>query len=502
MAGMAFLTDGRIQKNLQIRGHRKDYLDTGRMFGTQLSYLRWGPHLTDASSKQRYYDSGAIISDLAPGAAPVRRKEGNVIVQCDATSTGVFPYLQANGTIRREARRPTEVFKPASMKSLAGVPFVVGHNYDGINPATIDRVTAGTAGAEVEALQSKETKAGVLRTTVNIFRQDSIARMDSGEVEVSTGYTAKFVAEPGSLNGEQYDGYQDEIEYFEIAQVKDGRLNYGLERPAVRLLTDSADAAVQMKPRQQEKSPMADKTGMSIDLEWPGQPGRRFRRDSIDPEEGQLLIELVKAAQGVEPDGDDAAIVAGPKGDADVPAEGGAVTIEMFKKLEAELAMCKETIAKMSPKADADKPPAEEPKMDADGKPFPPKEDAEKKADAISQEARALANLIALGNGHTPGYKGLPDETRKRLDSMTGDQIRRAVLADIRVDMATKAATEKASRLDSMTAAEVKTLLDGELTRPQQAQRQMHQTRTDGGGQPNTNPADRYTAHQAKLAAK
>lgn len=451
------------------------------------------------STPQRYYDQGLLILDIAPAPKPIRREMGNVLVKCDATSTGVFPYLMKDGKIRREARRPQEVFSKKSMQSLAGVPFVIGHNYDGISPQTIERVTAGTAGENVEALQSSESGQGVLRTTVNIFDQAAIARMDAGEVEVSCGYSARFIPEPGTLNGEQYDGYQDEITYFEIAQVKDGRMNYGLDRPAVRLLTDSADAAVQItKPRPQERPTMPQK--VKLQFSPPGKRGKILTFDEVDPELADLVLGMVSAMQGKEPDGDEAA--PGHMADADpaAPGDPGEVTLEMFKKLEAELAQVKEMMAKGG-KADMDAPMAPgEAKDKADADAPPPGGDPEKKADAIERGARELANLIALGNGHKSGYKGLPEDARKRLDGMKPEEIRRAVLADVRPDLATVNKGDKSSRLDSMTPAQIQTVLEAELSRPTTTPRGASSgssVRTDGA-QVTGNPADRYAArHKA-----
>ena len=43
------------------------------------------------------------------------------------TRTGVFDYMLADGTLRRELRRPEDVFHPESIASLQMVPVTLGH---------------------------------------------------------------------------------------------------------------------------------------------------------------------------------------------------------------------------------------------------------------------------------------------------------------------------------------------------------------------------------------
>src|SRR5678816_252445 len=69
---------------------------------------------------------------------------GGVRVPARVTRTGVFPYMRADGSIQREYRPASEVFKADSLASLADAAVTVEHPTEGVvTPETFRQLAAG-----------------------------------------------------------------------------------------------------------------------------------------------------------------------------------------------------------------------------------------------------------------------------------------------------------------------------------------------------------------------
>lgn len=147
--------------------------------------------------------------------------QGYLRAHAYATRTGVFPYRMADGSIKKEYRSAAEVFKPESMKTLAGIAMTNLHPKEALlNPENTKKHMIGFTGDNVEVCDGK-----FLSTTVTVTDKDGIDAIKSGQQELSCGYSCDLVPEPGiSPDGEPYDFVQRNIVYNHLASVPKGRM--------------------------------------------------------------------------------------------------------------------------------------------------------------------------------------------------------------------------------------------------------------------------------------
>ncbi len=151
------------------------------------------------------------------------------------TRIGIFPYLMADGTIRKELRSADEVFKEDSLDSLRLVPVTRGHpppRKSGQQVAA-DNAREHARGAVGDQVTHDET---YVSATVGVFDAELIAAIESGEAELSCGYRCDMDMTPGEWNGEKYDAKQVNIRYNHLAVVPRGRAGHD-----VALKIDSAE---------------------------------------------------------------------------------------------------------------------------------------------------------------------------------------------------------------------------------------------------------------------
>jgi len=151
---------------------------------------------------------------------PERTPEGFLKVPATVTRAGIFEYRNPDGSMRRELRRPEQVFRADSMASLQGKPFVDGHPYaygGVVTPHNSRRLirgfTAGTAYKE----------GNTLNVDFIITDEEAIQAAEAGKVALSAGYRCKFTGVPGEWEGQRYDDEQVDINYNHVALVKKGR---------------------------------------------------------------------------------------------------------------------------------------------------------------------------------------------------------------------------------------------------------------------------------------
>lgn len=149
------------------------------------------------------------------------------------TRTGVFSYVQPDGTTRRELRHPDHVFAAESLDSLRMIP--VTHKHPGDLDATKAREFARGAVGDTITHDADSVLA-----PVGIFDADLIKAIEAGESELSCGYHCDFDPTPGEWNGQAYDGLQTAIRYNHLAVVSRGRAGHTV---ALKL-----DSAPEVKP--------------------------------------------------------------------------------------------------------------------------------------------------------------------------------------------------------------------------------------------------------------
>lgn len=164
------------------------------------------------------------------------------------TKPGVYPYLLGDGTIRKEAKLPDEIFNPAFLKSLDGIPITDGHPYEHgglVNSDNYNQLMKGI-------ITNPRIEDGFVVADETLFDPVLIASVKAGEKrEVSLGLKAKQVAQTGKYSGSVYDSIQTEMKANHMAHVVRGRvenarivldgIEYGIQQGEISM----ADIATQ-----------------------------------------------------------------------------------------------------------------------------------------------------------------------------------------------------------------------------------------------------------------
>ena len=139
------------------------------------------------------------------------------------TRTGIFPYHLEDGTIRRELRRPEDVFDPDSLASYEGKPVIITHDARSVDTDNVRREEVGCI--LTPGQQDGET------VRAKIVLHDPTAVKASGLRELSLGYYQDLIMQPGEWEGQPYDAIQTNIRVNHLALVavaragEDARLN-------------------------------------------------------------------------------------------------------------------------------------------------------------------------------------------------------------------------------------------------------------------------------------
>ncbi len=158
--------------------------------------------------------------DLGTLRPAERLPDGRVRVEAHITRAGIFTYLNADGSLRRELRDPSEVFNSDSLASFAQLPVTNLHPNSGA--VTADNARQHMVGANDSSVTRDDDH---VRTMLMVADGATIKEMDSGaKVQVSCGYTCDYDPTPGEhpVFG-KYDGKQSKIRGNHIALVPHAR---------------------------------------------------------------------------------------------------------------------------------------------------------------------------------------------------------------------------------------------------------------------------------------
>lgn len=134
------------------------------------------------------------------------------------TRVGVFTYRNADGSTRRELRHPDEVFKAASLASLALAPITLGHPTEAVTSSNARKYAIGAVGDQVRS------DGRFVTAPFAIHDDAAIGSIESGRTrELSCGYNCDLDWTPGAFEGEQYDAVQRDIVYNHLAVLAQGR---------------------------------------------------------------------------------------------------------------------------------------------------------------------------------------------------------------------------------------------------------------------------------------
>lgn len=141
--------------------------------------------------------------------------EGYLRADAIVTRTGVFNYINADGTIRKELRHPNDVFNKESMDSMRMRPVTNGHPAQKlVNAKNYKKLSVGYTG------ESVNTDGQYVMTSILVTDENAINDIkNNNKRELSLGYTVNLIKEDGVYNGETYTHRQTNIKYNHLAIV-------------------------------------------------------------------------------------------------------------------------------------------------------------------------------------------------------------------------------------------------------------------------------------------
>lgn len=168
--------------------------------------------------------------DIGTLNPPRELPDGRIVFDGLLTRTGVFQYVNPDGSVRREFRPPSEVFDADSLASFALTSVTNDHPSEMVTPDNASAVTVGMVGENIRKLDNH------VAAPLVIFDAATIADIKAGKVELSCGYNAEVFDEAGvTEDGEHYDSIQKNIRGNHVAIVDVARAG-----PDARLRLDSA----------------------------------------------------------------------------------------------------------------------------------------------------------------------------------------------------------------------------------------------------------------------
>lgn len=187
--------------------------------------------------------------------------EGFLTGDAIVTRTGVFQYVNNDGTIRHELRHPDDVFNADSLASLKLKPVTDNHPPELVNSDNANVYAIGSTG---ESVTIDENSVAI---KFSVHRKDAIKKVANGKRELSLGYKLDLIEESGVWDGVPYTHRQKNIRYNHLAIVDQAR--------AGRMARINMDGfAVQLHHDEEDKS-MTDKEMQTVNLD-----GLTYRADA------------------------------------------------------------------------------------------------------------------------------------------------------------------------------------------------------------------------------
>lgn len=146
-----------------------------------------------------------------------KTKDGFLKGEAIITRTGVFEYLNLDGSIRKELRHPDDVFTTESLDTLKGIPITIEHPHNFVNVNNADQFLVGLTGDNIKIDNN------YIISPVTITHKDGITAINKGKKSLSLGYTTQTIEEKGVYDGVEYTHRQTNIKYNHLSIVDQGR---------------------------------------------------------------------------------------------------------------------------------------------------------------------------------------------------------------------------------------------------------------------------------------
>lgn len=219
-------------------------------------------------------------------------EEGYLKGEAVVTRTGVFKYINKDGTERYELRHPDDVFDQKSLDTLKLIPITNNHPTSCVNSDTASNVMVGMTGETVQVFEDK------ILSTLTVTDKKTIDVVRSGRQELSLGYKLNRVPEEGVYDGQKYTHRQTDIRYNHLALVDTARAGR-----SARINFDSVDdtemwvADVLMESEKPTKQINSDKTEKAIITSENEMENSKELIRKLEDENAQLKAEIQSLKQ-------------------------------------------------------------------------------------------------------------------------------------------------------------------------------------------------------------
>jgi hypothetical protein len=189
----------------------------------------------------------------------VKTPEGYLTATAKVARTGVFPYRNADGSVRYELRHPDDVFKKPAMDSMKQIPITLEHPRQMLTAANAKELSVGHVGDRVEA------DAPFVIADLIITDAEAIRAIEAGKQELSCGYFLDLVEDSGIYEGHAYTHRQTNIRENHLAITDMARLG-----PELRIDSDvpysvRTDARKDSNPNEERTMIKVTINGISYD---------------------------------------------------------------------------------------------------------------------------------------------------------------------------------------------------------------------------------------------
>ena len=149
--------------------------------------------------------------------------QGFLVISAFTARTGIQFYKDENGKLLREFRPESEVFSETSMSSLRTAVITDGHPKTMVNPDNVKNLMVGFPNGIVSKETVKDEDEKFLGTGLIITHRDAIEAIKAGKAQISNGYNVDLEFTPGEHKGQKFDAIQRNIVNNHIAIVWRGR---------------------------------------------------------------------------------------------------------------------------------------------------------------------------------------------------------------------------------------------------------------------------------------
>jgi hypothetical protein len=177
--------------------------------------------------------------------------EGYLRGRAVVTRTGVFRYLNADGTERFELRHPDDITRADSLDTLKQIPVTVDHPRELVTADNADTLSVGLTG------ESVSVDGAHVIAPITITHKSGLDAVQNGIRELSLGYRVDVVEEAGEYNGQRYTHRQKNVKYNHLAIVSQGRAGH-----MARINLDGAAVLSDPETDHKEAKPMTVKVNL------------------------------------------------------------------------------------------------------------------------------------------------------------------------------------------------------------------------------------------------